>query len=633
MAPEAITTLFRIRLVATFNSGNKEITNDLPHLHQCHYEVVAFQPGNPGSSALGSFSVQLHPPGSEGYAAAKAIYDQIDYIQRVELYGSPDGQSLGKLYYAGVITGIRKGYGQNPVFELSGVSDLFWLNYSRPFPGEELSTNYGSGLTTQADYRQAHNYFGTNELALGDNFSPFTAGNYTSTNLPSLTAGSWSSTTDDGLNVVSTTTGTGAVLISKTGAVGNDKRRIIFVEASGRLAPSSDATNGGKFGVGMSQSNANANNAAVAYVTARSSSTLDVTLSYYQSGTLLTSQTVSSAFTGAQDPEGFVPITISLSISGGPANTFGTSGTAVTVNGKVVLNINTSPQVLIDYDATAGTNYPFLFYGTAATGTAAPYFAYLVEQNRYTDDQNANTAMFKAGTIGSPLFSLQNSNDPGPTFLELISRVASRETWYWRYTPQAYVIGTRTVGTLDLTADPGTDHGTDKSVVFSVTDGTLVNLEFSANADQLMAGTVSASLSGSDGGGVAFWRDVSTMTKYGVIDDQVLGLTRPYFYEQRRHALQTVTRKVAINASGSKTAVVLREPKTADVWRELDKVMLHVPEIGVNYLVARVIGYTFDEGQATQTLTLDQFGIDNDITVIRALQQGIFQTTLKFGNR
>src|SRR5487761_480902 len=54
-----------------------EITDDLPHLHTTSYTVQAMQPGNPSSTAIGSFTVNLHPPGSEGYAAAKAIYDQL----------------------------------------------------------------------------------------------------------------------------------------------------------------------------------------------------------------------------------------------------------------------------------------------------------------------------------------------------------------------------------------------------------------------------------------------------------------------------------------------------------------------------------------------------------------------------
>src|SRR6185312_590950 len=187
------------------------ITDDLPHLHAITYEVRAMQPGNPGSSAIGSFTIPLFPPGSEQYAAARAIYDRLDYFQRVEFYASHDGASLGNLVFARIITGIRRGTGQAPVLELTGISDVGLLNLSRPLPGEILRLSYGTGLSTTASYRQARNYLGTNELGVADNFSPYTSANYTSTNAPSLAAGTWSSTTDDGLSVVTCSTGTGAV--------------------------------------------------------------------------------------------------------------------------------------------------------------------------------------------------------------------------------------------------------------------------------------------------------------------------------------------------------------------------------------------------------------------------------------
>ena len=198
----------------------------------------AFQPGNPGSSALGAFTVKLFPPGSEQYAAAKATYDQLDYFQRIECYVG------GKLYYAGIVTGIRKTYGASSSFELTGHSDIVLANLSAPFPGELLSNDVTSAILKS--------YMGTNELGWSDTFNPFTAGNYNSSNLPGLTAGTWTGTTDDGFNVASCSTGTGAALISKTGAVQNDRWHQQFVEVTGRLSPSADASNAGKFGVGLS---------------------------------------------------------------------------------------------------------------------------------------------------------------------------------------------------------------------------------------------------------------------------------------------------------------------------------------------------------------------------------------------
>jgi hypothetical protein len=620
--PEPVITYFRIRVVATFNAGNKEITNDLPTLHQAHYEVVAFQPGNPGSSALGSFTIKLHPPGSEGYAAAKPIYDALDYFQRVELYGSADGASLGKLYYAGIITAIRKSYGPTSVFELTGHSDIVLANLSKPFPSESISNALLDCVS------QAESYFGTNELGAADTFNPFTAGNYTSSNLPALTAGTWSSTTDDGLNVVSCATGTAAALIAKTGAVRQDGAlQTHFAEISGRLNPSADATNAGKFGIGLTKSNANCADCVVAYVTARKSGSnwnLDVTATTYAASAIAATQTVTSALTVVQDTENLLPLTISV---------FTTTGqnAQVVVNGHPVFGFN--PGWATGGLGT-GTIFPFLFYGIPATGTATAFETNLVQAVRCAWDPAFQTAsVFIPGSVDSTTQGLSTMIDAGPTFLEVWARAMTRVNFYMRYTPQPYVIGSRILGKVDLKAEPGTDRGTNKSVVFSRTDGTLVDLQLTANADSFVSGSQVAGPPSSSTGGLAYWRDIGTMQKYGMIEDQLLIATATDFTEQRRFGRQATSNRVNISALGSKTVTVLRDPQTADVWRELDRIMIHDPEMGLNYMIARVVGYTFDEGQSTQTLTLDQFSTDDLNLLSKRMQTSLWQVAGKFNTR
>lgn len=618
--PEPVISYLRIRVIKRHDAGDAEVTSDLPHLHQTHIDVAAFQPGNPGSSALGSWTCQLHPPGTEKYAAAKAIYDQLDYLQRLEFYISQDGQSLGKLYYAGVITGIRKGYGTNSVFELSGVSDIGLANLSKPFPGELILSGGSNAIRP---------FLGTNEVGWTDAFNPFTAGNYTSTNLPALTSGTWSGTTDDMLNVVADSTGTGAALISKSGAIAQDFNRQHYVEVAGRLNPSGDAANAGKMGVGVSLSSSDCTTSLLAFVTAKAVGTnynLDVTLRQYIASTL-TDNTVSAALTSVKDADGLIPLTIGLIAWDGTTP-------AVTVNGKVIIGANVNSPTGITYSPSTGTNFPFLFFGTPATGSATANAAVLTQVVRYAQDLNPNTTTFKATFgAGSTLHGLPSNIDPGPTFLEAWTRQATKQGIYWLYTPQAYATGTRTLGSVTFATDPGTDRGTNQSVVFRRDAGNLVELQLSANADQFVAGTVAAGTPGTDGGGIVPWRDISTLTKYGVLEDQILAVPSVSFGELRRAAINIQSNRLNLSAAGSKTAVVLRDAQTADVWRELDKVMIHDPELGINYLVARVIGYTFDEGQATQTLTLDQFSVDDSTVPIKRLQQGAFVTAAKFNTR
>jgi hypothetical protein len=140
--------------------------------------------------------------------------------------------------------------------------------------------------------------------------------------------------------------------------------------------------------------------------------------------------------------------------------------------------------------------------------------------------------------------------------------------------------------------------------------GNLVDLQLTANTDAFSTGVALIGQPTPDGGGIGVFRDLASIVKYGVVEDAALSMPAGTFNALRRHAFQMISNRIALSSTGAKTAVVLRDAQTADVWRELDKVMIHDPEIGINYLVARIIGYSFDEGMPTQPIILDQFGED-----------------------
>src|SRR5258708_31314052 len=126
-----------------------------------------------------------------------------------------------------------------------------------------------------------------------------------------------------------------------------------------------------------------------------------------------------------------------------------------------------------------------------------------------------------------------------------------------------------------------------------------------------MSRTAATSTSTFDGGGIGYWRDVGSMTKYGVIEDETLAFTAYDFNMLRRYAYQVTANKILIGTAGAKIATVLRDPDTADKWRELDRILIDDPDLGINNLTARIIGYTFTEGSPNQTVYLDQFGQDH----------------------
>src|SRR5579864_7520527 len=591
-----------LRYRAVNRITGQEITPDLPCLHNGVWSVAAMQPGNPGSAALGEFTIGLHPPGSRGYRLAKPIYDQLDRFIRIEAYLSGTGLSMGGApRFAGPILDMPSDYGENgDSFELHGATDLYWANYSMPFPGELLAQDVTSNVLKS--------YLGTNEpSAANDTFNPFVAGNYTSTNLPGGSSGTWSGTTDDGFNVVSCSSGQSAVLLAKAGAAANDRWHSQYIEITGRMNPSADAGNAGTVGVGLSSANNSTNNSVVGYITAYKQNgryNLNANILSFAGGSSNGSVLIPNALSNVDDPQGFIKFTIGLLVtaSNGMANV------ALTVNGKVV-----AVQYSTVFSPGLATNYPLIHYSIPSSGGNTIYVSKLMQFTRFSADGASTAAAFAPGSITTSTHSLQFATDPGPSFLDLWSRLATREGWYWRYTPQAFTgsggppAAPRTLGTVDFAADPGSDLT--HSVIIKRGEN-LVHLGLSGNADLLMSGTATAGPPSLDGGGLSFWRDIATMTKYGVIEDQSQAWTAPEFNALARYSQQIVSNKIAVGTIGSKRAVVLRDPLTADRWRELDRITIHDPEQNLNYQSARVLAYDFTEGDVRQNVVLDQFSAE-----------------------
>ena len=310
---------------------------------------------------------------------------------------------------------------------------------------------------------------------------------------------------------MSCATGTGAALIASTGAAAHDRWDSHYVEVTGRLKPSANLTSAGSVGVGISNSSANTTDSITGAVTAipnGSQYVLTAGIIVFIAGVQSAISGISNALINVADAQGFIPLTIGLLVNNNAA--------ALTVNGKVVQYLTSG----IPSPSTT-THYPFLLYEKAATGTATCYLTNLVHMTRFTTDGPSTAAAFGNGTITTRQTRSGSARTPAPRFYDVWSSIR-RENFYWRYTPRAYVIGSRTLGTVDFAADPGTDLGTTKKVVFSRDGGNLVSLQLSNNADPLSSGGVATGLSTPDGGGQGFWRDIGTMTKYGIIEDQSL---------------------------------------------------------------------------------------------------------------
>lgn len=618
-----------------------EITNDLPHIHQSEWKVVGMQPHNPSNSGLGSFKIPLHPPRSDQFKDALPVYLQLREYLRVEAYSglSPIGIGTGKLVFAGFITGMVKSKTESGgTWELIGIPDIVIGNLSFTFPGEQLSLTYGTGLlpAPNSSLRQVRNYLGVNEPGWYDDFTAYDANNYNSVASPVGGVGTWVADTDNGLPVVKCNVGTGGALLAKMGIKPGDANRTAYVEIRGRLKPNTqNATNSGKFGLGLSLSGidfvteyAQTGYYALAYCTSKWNATTgryDLDLNIQTGGP---ATTVSNFLTGVDDPEGYIPFEMTLLIADYDVSN-GTDGKfIVTVNGQVKVANLLGTQTM-----GQATLFPYLFYGNSATSSGPPaYFNSIYQFARYTDDGYA-ASTFKLGGAYTPTRSIRNRSDAGPTFLDMWTRVAAMENVYWRYTPQAYrpELTGRTLGTVDFLAEPGTDLS--NSCIFSFERGNVKEFTLTANDDAVASATSISSVAGNDGGGIASWRDISALEAYGAISDQTLFITAASFAEQFPAARQMINNKVLIGRNGAKIASLVRDGDTVDRWRELDKIGLDDKDLDIANLSARVLSYTFREGDMDQTVELDQFSIHNARVPQKRVQQAIYQMTREFAKR
>ena len=74
----------------------------------------------------------------------------------------------------------------------------------------------------------------------------------------------------------------------------------------------------------------------------------------------------------------------------------------------------------------------------------------------------------------------------------------------------------------------------------------------------------------------------------------------------------------------------LRDPSTADRFRELDYITIHDPEMGINMLKVLVMARTFTEGSPEETL--GQYG-QADLVSAQRLMPGTVQMAGLFKNR
>src|SRR5262249_14014681 len=208
------------------------------------------------------------------------------------------------------------------------------------------------------------------------------------------------------------------------------------------------------------------------------------------------------------------------------------------------------------------------------------------------------TDRFQQGTQSAATKNVQQTTSGTiATHLDVLMQAAALEGFLIRKNPG---FGFK-ADTIDFAASPGVDRSS--QIVF----------EENVNVDDAEVGPVGEVYStdvrinavpGTDSGGSVTWGRIGAAGDL-VLIDTVADVSVPNFNLLVAFAEMVQQRKA--NPMVATQLSVARTADTADNWRELDFVQGHLPTLNVHHQKQQVVGYTFTEGDAKQTVYLSQF--------------------------
>jgi hypothetical protein len=568
---------------------------DLPHPRQSTWTVRALQQGLPGSSTIGDFTIPLYAPGTDEFKKARKWYDLLAPGQKVEGYL---GDAIaGFPRFSGVITKLRRP--MSAAWEISGADTLWWLQQSQLFDGEVCGPGTSAGLVAG---------FMASREVVWDGSYPQNHGGFSQTNadgqlgLPALystsastvvayTNESWNAINEYCWPTLPTIDYASQLTIFGTLIGGTS----VTLTATAEVLWLTDTTwaNGYMARVLMGQTGAGTG----LY-------NIDVEI-WYASGGVPTRQAfVQKVFqnVGPTFPYQLTVTLYNLNATGHHWHLF--------LNGK---------DTGLDY-AVLDAGQPFasgrigIRAQTDGTGGGS-YFNKLRFESRTgqagvgTTSGTWGTDRFKAGSVTVGSATVEQMTAQGQTHLDMLLLASSLDGYQWRKTPVA--------GYKSDQLDYGPSVGSDLSASVIFAEG--VNIEAEGTevapvADLFATSSRVNAIPGTTSGGSMTWPVAANGENVGgnpsnggdiVLMDTVSDLGTPGFALLMGYAQVVAARKA--DPMQAMQVTVTRTPETADKWRELDFVTVHIPTLGVYYERAQVMGYTFAEGQATQTVYLNQF--------------------------
>lgn len=562
---------------------------DLPHLHQSTSTVRALQGGYSGASSLGDVIIPLPSPQSEMWKQNIGLYRQLAVGQKLEAFA---GTNTGTPKFSWVITKLDQPLRGN--WAIRGADTLYWLQQSQVIPGEVVSPR---GFSDLINY-----YIGTREVVWDDDFANWNAGGTGHTSADYSLTG-WSFTSADpyfGLPALtSTSAGAEATVVANPSSVALSNYVTSHISIQGVLVAGTDTTFAGEVGLYILADNATPTQNAVlgrlkVFQTGASTGLYNAQTEIFTlAAGVYTAQ--GSVGTGVlQGLRNVLPFELTITFYNytGP-NAAASNYVSVAINGKKVSSTWGVGSFTLPASGRVG-----MHFNVTAGGSPAVYVNRLKFHSRpaWADGSGRSTRYISSGPT-SPVPALaQDLVDSAISQLDLFMLAQTFTNRQIRKDPG---FGFKSDS---LTWGAGTGPGADlsSSVVFeegvNVVDAAVLPVGETYSTDAKVQ-----AVPGSDSGGSIVWSRLAAVGDM-VLTDTVADVGAPTYALIQRYARLIQQRKsnpmVAVQLEVTRTA------DTADKWRELDFVTVHLPTLGIFRQKTQIIGYNYVEGQATQTVWL-----------------------------
>jgi hypothetical protein len=577
MPAEPVLGYLRYRVVDN-NTGNVVIP-DLPHLHESSWTVYALQQGFPGSTSIGTFTIPLPPPLSDLYRANQSIYASLAREQRIEAFRGDviDGSTA----FSGIITKLPRTLTS---YQIEGSDSLYLLQQSQMFPAEQILAPFAPHFLYTV-------FLATRECVWDDDFSGFGGGSgpHPSTD---YTNSNWNFTSSDpflGKPAVwaSAANPTIAHLATNTTWGVNAQFAPCTITIHGTMVGGSDTSASSEAGILLLSDSTAANGVLVRALmrqTAPSSGlyNIDAQIFTINSGTYTLQAQVQNVFQNLGNTFNFEV--------GATIYQWGASRVIqCIINGQ-----DTGCQYLTNVLPSSGGIGLRYSEASGQTGSPITYVNRLTFQSR---TGNWGTNRFAQGTNTTGSMTVQNSvAASSQTHLDMLLLAASTDGFYLRKNAG---FGYK-ADSMDYEASPGTDLSAE--VIFeegvNVTDAQVLPV-----ADIFSTDAKVNAIPGGDSGGSFTWSKLAN-TGDLILTDTVADIGIPGYSLLTQYAKLVQARKV--NPMQATQITVVRTADTADKWRELDTVLVHIPTLGIYRQASLIVGYTYTEGSAEQTIYLSQ---------------------------